>query len=271
MKHLKSTSRDLRQLFEKSITAQHVAEPLVSFDTELSCSTVRLFMEKRDYDVVGARRQGLPVGYVKRIDLLEGTIGDHIIEFTQKNLMSADTSLISVFRALKDTSKVFVISVGQVAGIITRGDLQKSPIRMWLFGLISLIEMQLLRLIRDFYPNAEWKEKIHPKRLEEADKLFNQRKKRNGAIDLADCLQLCDKREIIVDNHELREMVGFDSKRSGSRFLEDLETLRNNLAHSQDIITGNWPKIVELADQAEKVLEHCEMAFLVSKSDNTAS
>jgi hypothetical protein len=141
---------------------------------------------------------------------------------------------------------------------VTRGDLQKAPMRMWLFGLISLFEMQMLRLIREYYPDELWTKIISRKRLKEARKILKDRCKRNEKIDLADCLQFCDKKNILLSNENLLKGSGFESKTKGAKLLKKLENLRNNLAHSQDIITGNWPEIVDLTGRAEIVLRKLE-------------
>jgi hypothetical protein len=49
-----------------------------------------------------------------------------------------------------------------------------------------------------------------------------------------------------------------DPKPQGKALLKDLEGLRDVLAHAQDIITGRWPGIVDLASRAEEFLSRCE-------------
>lgn len=262
MKHLKSSLADLRELFEHSITVRHISEPFVSFDADHSAAQVRRFMEKKDYDVVGVRKDGLVSGYARREDLsLEDgdKVGTHLVQFKPDEMLPEITPLLNVFEALHNSPKAFVLILGQVGGIVTKGDLQKIPVRMWLFGLISLIEMQFLRLIRDYYPDDSWKQKslISPPRLNNAEDQLKDRRKRNEAIDLADCLQFCDKRDIVLKSDDLCRLIGFDSTETCEQ-LKSLENLRNELAHSQDIIIGNWPGIVNLAAEAEKILHKCE-------------
>lgn len=260
MKHLKTSFRDLRDLFERNISVRYLAEPLTSFDAEAQATTIYAFMKEHDYDVIGVRRYGLVVGYANKSNLMDGTLANHLIEFLPSDIADDETPLIEVFRLMRHSSRLFIRVLGRVGGIITRGDLQKAPVRMWLFGLISLIEMQLLRIIREGYPNDAWKQILSPERLASAQKVLADRQRRNEAIDLADCLQFCDRRDIVLESNELRATLGFDSRQSGERSLKDLEKSRNNLAHSQDIITGYWPKIVDLAEIAERLLQRCEEA-----------
>ena len=261
MKHLKSSLNDLRELFEHSITVRHISEPLASFDADHPAAQVLEFMDKKDYDVVGVRKDGLVSGYVRKEDLsLEdgNKVGVHLVTFEPKELLSETIPLVNVFEVLRNSPRAFVLILGQVGGIVTKGDLQKVPVRMWLFGLISLIEMQLLRIIRDYYPDDSWKHKISENgRLKKAEDLFEKRRQRNEAIDLADCLQFCDKRDIVLKSDELCRLLGFDSTAIYEQ-LKSLEELRNELAHSQDIITGNRPRIVVLVGQAEDILRKCE-------------
>ncbi len=264
MKHLKSSLNDLRELFEHSITVRHISEPLASFDADHPAAQVLEFMEEKDYDVVGVRKDGLVSGYVRREDLsLEAgdKVGSHLVTFESKEPLPETTPLLDVFKVLRDSPRAFVLILGQVGGIVTKGDLQKVPVRMWLFGLISLIEMQLLRIIRDYHPDDSWKllGLISPERLNGAKKRFAELRRRNEAIELADCLMFCDKSNIVLKSDELWQWIGFDSKTSGEKILTSLETdLRNTLVHPQDIITGNWPRIVDLVGQAEDILSKCE-------------
>lgn len=259
MKHLKSSLNDLRELFEHRITVRHISEPLVSFDSNHLAAQVRRFMEEKDYDVVGVREDGLVSGYARKDDLsLEDgdQVGVHLVRFKSEDMLSESTPLLNVFEALRNSPRVFILFLGRVGGIVTKGDLQKAPVRMWLFGLISLIEMQLLRIIRDYYPDDSWMSLISH-RLTDAETLLADRKRRNEAIDLADCLQFCDKREIVLKSDALCRLIGLDVEILEEQ-LKSLGNLRNELAHSQDIITGNWPGIADLAAKAEEILHKCE-------------
>lgn len=260
MKHLKSSLEDLRELFEPSITVQHISEPLASFDADHSAAQVLRFMKEKEYDVVGVRKDGLVSGYAMKdaLSLEDGDkVGDHLVRFKPEDTLSETMPLLNVFEALRNSPRVFILILGRVGGIVTKGDLQKAPVRMWLFGLISLIEMQLLRIIRDCYPDDSWKSLISDTRLKKAELMLEDRRRRNEAIDLVDCLQFCDKCDIVLKSDELCRLIGFDSTVT-CEHMKSLESLRNELAHSQDIITGNWTGIADLAAKAEEILHKCE-------------
>jgi hypothetical protein len=262
MKCLKSTSQDLRELFHRNISVRYIAEHLTSFDEDARAFDINAFMIANDYDVVGVRRHGQVIGYAQRTDMnngnSDGNLADHIISFSDSELIDETGSLAEAFVLMRESPRLFVRILGRVGGIVTRGDLQKAPVRMWLFGLITLVEMQMLRIIRESYIDGSWKQQLSKKRLELAQSILEERRSRNHAIDLMDCLQFCDKRDIILKNDELRQALGINSIKAGNRFLDDLERLRNSLAHAQDIVAGNWPGIVDLAEKTEQLLHNCE-------------
>ena len=151
-------------------------------------------MESHDYDVVGIRKDGVVEGYVGRESLSTGRSGDYAQPFTPKDLISEAAPLIDVFAALRDSPRVFVTYLDRVTGLVTKGDLQKAPVRMWLFGIISLLEMQLLRLIRACYPDDTWVPLLSPpRRVGGARRILNDRRTRNEEIDLVDCLQFGER------------------------------------------------------------------------------
>jgi hypothetical protein len=258
MKHLKSSLRDLRNIFEHSLAARDLAEPLGSFDDSQAVETVRAFMEKKDFDVVGVRCSGQIAGYAERSALVCGILGDHMLGFEKAVVFSDVAPIVEVLRRLAEERRVFVCTRDHVWGIITRGDLQKAPMRMCLFGLISLLEMQLLRLIRDIHPREGWRHMLLDHRLTDANKILKKRRRRNVATDLADCLTFGDISTIIAKSQDLRARLGFESCTEMESLLKDLQNLRNDLAHSQDILAGRWPRIVELASRAETLIERCE-------------
>ena len=90
---------------------------------------------------------------------------------------------------------------------------------------------------------------------ETSQKLYKERKARNEEIDLADCLQICDKRDLILKLVGYGEL-GFESKGKAERLFEDAENLRNRLAHSQDLVLGtSWAEVIDLAASLDRFLQ----------------
>jgi hypothetical protein len=118
--------------------------------------------------------------------------------------------------------------------------------------------MQLLRIVRSAYPHEIWKNLLSTWRLEKANGILVQRKIRNEALDLADCLQICDKLKIARTIPEVQEYM---RNRFGRirEFTDSIESLRDKLAHANDLVTGStWTKIIDLAGDLQQLLEFLE-------------
>ncbi len=244
----------LRKIFTENFSASDIAEPLVSFDETTSAADVGSVMDEHGYEVAGVRRLGKIAGYVKKEELGEDQCGDVIHSFDESEVVSDSACFRTVVALLEEKRRLFVNSFGQIGGIITRSDLQKPPVRMWLFGMVTIIEMGFMRLIETQYPDAGWKKSISQGRLEKAETLLAERQRRNQELGLLDCLQFSDKGQIIIRSQQMRERIGVPSRSRGEEVIKRLETLRNNLAHSQDIVTFDFEIIAELSENLDRIL-----------------
>jgi hypothetical protein len=77
---------------------------------------------------------------------------------------------------------------------------------------------------------------------------------------LLECLQFCDKRDLVVSIKELRAKLGMNGKAFALRSLKRAELLRNGLAHSQrDLSYGSsWESLISLAEWIELVVERSD-------------
>ncbi|MHC4268977.1 MAG: hypothetical protein ACYSTS_10975 [Planctomycetota bacterium] len=244
----------MKRLFTEGFMAIDIAEPLASFDTDKCAIDTLQFMNKNNLEVVGVRRDGVVAGYVQQQDLTGGKCGDHMHYF-DKGIVLAETSFYpEVIDCLSRSRYCFISVLGSVGAVITRNDIQKPPVRMWLFGMVTIVEMFIARTIEIKYPQSTWQKELSPERLKKAEDLQDERKRRNQHVTLLDCLQLGDKAKIIMKDPEMREDMGFETKRIAEKASKDFESLRNNLAHAQDIITYNWDSIVVISRRLNKIM-----------------
>ncbi|MEM1281867.1 MAG: bifunctional (p)ppGpp synthetase/guanosine-3',5'-bis(diphosphate) 3'-pyrophosphohydrolase, partial [Cyanobacteria bacterium P01_H01_bin.152] len=250
------TSR-LRRMFFEGFTAMDIAVPLVSFDVDAQAGKVKAFMADQDFDRVGIRVDGLVRGYVRREELAEGTCEEYLHPFTPADDLVADTaSLIDVVKSLSINQQCFVTTLNEVVAIVALEDLEKPPMRMFLFGLITLSEMLLTNLIRRRYPDDSWQSLLSEQRLAKAQNLQQDRRRRGQKPDLVDCLQYGDKGHILSYDEEVRQAIGWKTRKEARRAIKEMETLRNNLAHVQAIIPTGWERIVVTCSHLEDNLSN---------------
>ena len=242
----------LVRLFTESFTAQDIAEPIRSFDIDKSCRDIRPVMDKYQLDIVCLRDKGIITGYVRRNDLHEGCCGDHLRPFRRGQVLSSDSSLSDIIHVLTLHQYGFVRVFDDVVGYVSRSEINKPVVRMWLCGIITFIEMEISQMILEYYPEQEWRRMITEKRLAKAIELQEERQRRNQHSELIDCLQLSDKGQIVIQNPAFLELLDIGSKSVAKRLVRELESLRNNLAHAQDIVTHDWAQIVRLSYRLEE-------------------
>jgi hypothetical protein len=73
-----------------------------------------------------------------------------------------------------------------------------------------------------------------------------------GVAGLIDCLQLSNKGQILMETPALLRRLGFASKRAARRVVKEQESLRNHLAHAQDIVIHDRAQIARLTRRVEE-------------------
>jgi hypothetical protein len=242
------------RLFVDAFSSKDIAMELYSFDAVIPSLEVRAFMEAESLYVIGIRSEGRVVGYVREEDLDGERCGEKMQRFRPGQVLSGDSTLTDLIQVLTRHSYCFVSVLDGVVGVITRDDMNKPTIRMWLFGIVTIIEMHLTQSIKTIHADDAWQSLLTRNRLDKALSLYNERRRRKRNCELLDCLQLSDKMHILLQDAEFLTSLGFDTSKSGKRAAKELESLRNNLAHSQDIVIDDWPQIARLSRQVEDLI-----------------
>ena len=259
---------DLHVLLGGGIVTRTIYEPLSYYSPDAPALEVRATLLQRGFDVIGVRVDDVsPLqGYALEKELIAGPVRQHLHAIKPPELISESTPLAELLSVLGSRPWVLVLVGSDVTGIVTRADLNKPPLRIYLFGLISLLEMHLLYWIRHVHAEDTWQDDLNAHRLEEAKRLQEERKRKNEDIQLIDCLQFCDKRSLIICSEAMRNQLGLGSKSRAKRVLEDAEKLRNNLAHSQpDLVGGSsWTEQIKLVQTIEEIISRSD--GLIEKS-----
>jgi hypothetical protein len=246
-----SQQRVLR-LFSEAFTAKDIAEPLRSFDADADAQQVSSWLDDAGVQMAGVRRGGVVTGFVQRERLSSGRrCGDVARALAPQQILSADAPLSDVIHVLTRYDHCFVSVLGGVDAVATRADIQKPVARMWLFGMITMVEISIAERIRQNWPDGSWHGRLSRSRLEKAETLLEERRRRGQLCDLVDCLQLSDKAHVLLRDPEHLTQLGFVSRSAARQVVKELESLRNNLAHGQDIVSHDWAQIARMARRVE--------------------
>ncbi|MBU8919361.1 hypothetical protein BGM25_25315 [Bacillus sp. FJAT-29953] len=247
--------RKLRDIYENNLTVELLSEEIKTCEAEDDAVAVKKEMFDRDFDIYGVNQCGKLIGYVKREDIKkEGIISEFVEDFHADKLISDSTSLIDLLDIFQEREFTFILEKNKVTRIVTVADLQKQPIRMLAFSFVSLLEMYIISVIKEFYPDDSWADKLTESRLTKAKELLEERLATNEALTLVDNLQLSDKGTIIRKTPKLVEKLGFESNSQCKEFFRKIEELRNNTAHSQEKIYHDYKEFIHILLQIERVL-----------------
>lgn len=254
---------EIQSLFEQGLTLASIYEPLRCCCPEDEAVYVYAELERLDFDIAGVMDPDTKkiIGWLKRETLHDGRCAQYIQRFEPSQLASDSTPLLKSIPLLANQPWVFVISSQGISGIVTRADLQKPPIRTLLFGIVSLLEMHLTFWITKYYGDTEIENTVPSARLDKAKELLIKKRKRNEDIGILDCLQFCDKRDLIIKKTKFLKSLELGTKSQAESLLKYAENIRNNVAHSQAdlVFDSSWPNLARRLSELEILLHRSDV------------
>lgn len=238
--------RRMAQQFRQTFIARQITRALPSVDHPAQ-EAVLAIMEHQRVPVVGVRERGVVCGYVTREAPL------HLCPILAEQTLADGASFAEVILVLDTFDCCFVTLFDTIAGVIVKADIQHPYMRMWLFGIVTMVEMETGPLIERFWPDCEWHSFLSEGRLTKANVLLAERERRNQPSTLLACLQFADKLQILLENESFFRQFDFPSKKVARAVCRDLESLRNNLAHAQDIVSHDFAQVARIAQRIESL------------------
>ncbi len=253
--------------WDSLLTVDLISEKLECCYKNDDPNSIKEEMEKQNWDVMGfihkASQNGSPAYYICREHLENSDSGFRPLPLEINDLVSSYSPLAESLSKLLCRKRLFVMGSKGVDRIVTTADLQKQPVRMMLFSAISSLEMVMLSVIRSRFRDDGWKTHLSEKRLKKAESLHESLRKQNQEKDLVECLEFCDKRDVFL-REGLSKSYGFSQGRF-RELLENLEKIRNNLAHAGRADSDqDWQIVLAAFEGAkgltQKIVEHENLA-----------
>ncbi|MDY0944343.1 hypothetical protein [Priestia megaterium] len=247
-----------KNLMEEFFIVSHISTYLTSVTKKDEFQTICSCFQEKNYDVIGYKEDSCIIGYLCKKDFIDddNEIEDKVKKFAVDDIIAVNTPLIDALKLMQNKERLFLINKSKIESIITRADLQKPPIRMLFFGLITLFESEMANFIRNHYPNNRWVSFLSDGRISKTQEIYQERVEKNTEIDLLDCTQFADKSMIMLQNENLYIMGENTSKTKAKRWMKNVEELRNDLAHAQSLHTWFEEKnVISLITEVEEVLQ----------------
>lgn len=265
---------DFNQVFGRRILAADICEPLKCCAAGAPAVEIRAELERLDFTIAGVRELelGPVIGFVESSALSCGDVRDHLHDLSVVSIIPQATDVVAVLEMLLDRPFVYVEGDTGVEAILTWADINKPMVRIYIFGLISLLEMHLSFWISKEFNNVEWENMLASGRVDAAISVQETRLVVGQELTLLQCLQLCDKRDLVLRSGKLMGLFGLSSKKAGERFFRSVERLRNSLAHSQyDLVSDNaWVDLLALVGQIQRIVELSDVQVETDAMESSA-
>lgn len=241
------------EVFLKTFSAAHLARPLPSFDVQAPDDVLQAAMVRSGVPVVSLRSAGLVSGWRTSDEITRGVPSTTARPFPEQ-VIDQSASFQDVISGLARSPWLLVRSLDQINGVIQLADIDRPPMRMWLFGLITVMELRVNRMIEQFLPDEQWTRYLSPGRLQKAQALREECERHGENRSRLDCLQFADKGRIISCDENLRRLTRFQTRRQVETFAFDLQMLRNKLSHAL-ALADQWATIVELVSNISRIAQ----------------
>lgn len=249
---------DFNAALGQKILVSSIFEPLKSCPADAPADEMKRTLQARDFDIAGVKvaEDSEVIGFIQREQLVSGVVRDHLLPISPDSVIDDTTTIHALLEQLKERPFVFVRVDGRLDGILTLADLNKPVVRVFFFGLISLLEIHLGFWVQTKYSDEIWQTMLGAQRVELARSTQAERERRGQKLQLLDCLQFSDKHELVIKSDELRENLALGSKKKARQYLSSAEKLRNILAHSQyDLVVGStWADLIGLVQRIETTI-----------------
>ena len=274
-----------RRTSEPSGNLNHGAEvqgiPLLAWDLLRQVFTVETIMTPRQ-DLLTVER-GTDLASVRaeasrrRFDLLPITQDGRIFEvllvedgeresLTDRWLVSRDTAIPDLLQIFLESGRpgFLVFQRQDVVGLVTPADLNKLPVRVYLYFLIGEVELALTLQIRSHFAAVPEQalQMLSAKRRRELEEQIAGLTEQNIGVDPVQLLRLSDVINIAAKHEPLRSQLGFSSRRAVEKALGGLNDLRNRTMHPVRPLLSQVPEDMErlqrYGQQAGEILRRLE-------------
>ncbi|UCG85269.1 MAG: hypothetical protein JSW71_15195 [Gemmatimonadota bacterium] len=164
-------------------------------------------------------------------------------------VLPAEAGVAEAVLAVAEHGCVRLAGSGRVVDRVT---MDSMVFRAWLFGVLTFLEIRARELIAS---DPAWRELMSRARLEKARAIKDERARRGRSMETLDALQFGDVGWLAVRYDGWYEYFGVRSKKKAKLLVKQLETLRNALAHSQDILSHDWETVVAVARSVVAIKE----------------
>lgn len=228
----------------ESLTASMMMTPrkeLYSFRLREKVSNVLEKMEAHNFDVAPVAENGSVQWFVQRKALKAQNSSTFLKEVAEsimvKYVISEQTKIEELLDLLTKQDFFFVIGKKEVTGLITAADLNRRPVKLLFYLLISELEARLIEMIKHRFPQITDSFKhLRPAQKMEIEGYLEGSRRGDSEISVEQYFSTSHVMTIVVEDSILREQLGYRSKKQARKNLDPIVSLRNKIMHPRSLI-----------------------------------
>lgn len=203
-----------------------------------SINDVRDVMKKEDYTVTGVKNQS---AYVRRDDLEDesGSVKNFSRDISMDNIVHPEIGFNETLDALYENLFYFIGGRDSIDAIVTRADLNKKPVRNYLFRELVDFENTVEEYIHE-HVNG-WESIISYEAEERVNDRFKRAKQDNVQLEKIEYANFRPKMRILYRDDSACRTIGYENKAYDD--LDGIIRLRNDVAHGHPIIHSMSSKL----------------------------
>jgi len=243
--------QNFNALLNELFTVETIMTPtatLFTWPVEAGGNTLWTRPETAGYDLIPATRAGEISGLWRK-----GV--ETPAPLSHEWFISHNTAVPHVLRlfATKDSPGFLALYGQTIVGLVTPADLNKLPVRAYLYNLIGGLEVGLGRLLRDhFHGDIEGLlALLSPSSRGTVEAELAETKSGNVDVDPVEFLYISDLIDVVSKEATLRQMLGYPSRSQIEDDLGGIVSLRNRIMHPVRPFLENVPE--DLAQQHGRI------------------
>ncbi len=222
----------------RELTAVHIATPvedLVGFVPDDSLDKATRTMEERQFDYAPVFADGRLIGRVSRKRAAahgSGSVHEVVEPLTSSFLASADSPIQQVIRWFLSEPWLLLIDGRDPVGLVTPADLNRQPVRVYFYMLISDFEIRLADLLRGLYPNqSELLDMLPRSRREQVEHRYMALVEADVDVDRIGAFALTDLCRVAGKSAAVLRILGLEKSRDWQSETGDLIGFRHQVMH----------------------------------------
>ena len=247
------------QLISKSVRVEHIMTPeneLVCSSVESDASNAKDLSNSTGYDVIPIRNEKTISAYYEKEN---GTT----LQIRVENLINWGSAVSNCLGLFHENEFFFVNRENGIVGFVNQADLDKPPVRLLFYVLISRLETVLVSVITSAYQKDSWSRLLSQERRAKLKQIFDAKEKRGLQVDLVSCLNLSDMLTILQKGTTLLKTLHFGSRSECEKTCGGLDQLRNDIMHtiSPTLLGEGTKKLLERLENLRQLTQRCQEAL----------